>query len=53
MSIRSWGAFVALSVIWGVPYLFIKLAVPSRIRPRDVAYTQDRVVPALYGRKDR
>jgi len=27
MSWRTWAAFVALGVIWGVPYFFIKLAV--------------------------
>jgi len=33
---RSWFAFAALSVIWGFPYLFIKLAV-SEISPVGVA----------------
>jgi drug/metabolite transporter (DMT)-like permease len=27
LSWRAWGAFVALGIIWGVPYFFIKLAV--------------------------
>jgi drug/metabolite transporter (DMT)-like permease len=30
---RAWLAFAALSVIWGVPYLFIKLAVDGGISP--------------------
>ncbi len=27
MSLRAWAAFVALGIIWGIPYFFIKLAV--------------------------
>lgn len=34
---RAWLAFVALSVIWGIPYLFIKLAV-AEISPAGVAW---------------
>jgi drug/metabolite transporter (DMT)-like permease len=30
---RAWLAFAALSVIWGVPYLFIKVAVDDGISP--------------------
>ena len=37
MSVRSWLAFLALGVIWGVPYLFIKIAV-QEISPFDVAW---------------
>src|SRR5829696_2065721 len=33
MSRRGWFAFAALSVIWGVPYLFIKIAVDDGISP--------------------
>jgi drug/metabolite transporter (DMT)-like permease len=33
MSRRGWIAFAALSVIWGVPYLFIKVAVDDGISP--------------------
>jgi drug/metabolite transporter (DMT)-like permease len=33
MSRRGWIAFAALSVIWGVPYLFIKIAVDDGISP--------------------
>ena len=33
MSRRAWFAFAALSVIWGVPYLFIKVAVDGGISP--------------------
>jgi drug/metabolite transporter (DMT)-like permease len=33
MSRRAWFAFAALSVIWGVPYLFIKVAVDDGVSP--------------------
>lgn len=37
MSWRAWSAFAALAVIWGIPYLFIKLAV-AEISPAGVAW---------------
>lgn len=37
MSTRAWLAFGALGIIWGLPYLFIKLAV-REISPFDVAW---------------
>lgn len=37
MTWRVWLSFAALSVIWGIPYLFIKLAV-AEIPPVDVAW---------------
>ena len=37
MKWRAWLAFAALSVIWGLPYLFIKLAV-AEISPLGVAF---------------
>jgi drug/metabolite transporter (DMT)-like permease len=27
VSLRAWSCFAAVSVLWGIPYLFIKLAV--------------------------
>jgi drug/metabolite transporter (DMT)-like permease len=33
MTRRGWIAFAALSVIWGVPYLFIKVAVDDGVSP--------------------
>ncbi len=39
MSWRAWFAFAALSVIWGVPYFFIKLAV-QEISPWVVAWSR-------------
>jgi len=37
MSARAWLAFGALGIIWGLPYLFIKLAV-RELSPFDVAW---------------
>ncbi len=37
MTWRGWLVFAALSVIWGIPYLFIKLAV-AEVPPVDVAW---------------
>ncbi len=37
MSWRAWGAFAALSIIWGLPYFFIKLAV-AELSPMTVAF---------------
>ncbi|MEA2418343.1 MAG: hypothetical protein QOE60_549 [Thermoleophilaceae bacterium] len=39
MSPRGWGLFAAASVIWGVPYLFIKLAVED-LSPGFVAWSR-------------
>ncbi len=33
MSARGWAAFAAMSLIWGVPYLFIKVAVDDGVSP--------------------
>jgi drug/metabolite transporter (DMT)-like permease len=37
VSWRAWGAFAALSIIWGLPYFFIKLAV-AELSPVTVAF---------------
>jgi len=34
---RAWLAFIALGIIWGLPYLFIKIAV-QEISPLDIAW---------------
>ena len=39
MTRRSWVLFVAMSVIWGIPYLFIKVAV-AEMSPMAVAFTR-------------
>ena len=40
MSRRGWIAFAALSVIWGVPYLFIKVAVDGGVSPFFLAWAR-------------
>jgi drug/metabolite transporter (DMT)-like permease len=45
MTPRGWGLFAAISVIWGLPYLFIKVAVDDGLTPGFVAWS--RVVLAL------
>jgi drug/metabolite transporter (DMT)-like permease len=38
MSRRAWLAFAAMSLIWGVPYLFIKIAVQGGVTPLVLAW---------------
>jgi drug/metabolite transporter (DMT)-like permease len=38
MSARAWAAFAAVSVLWGLPYLFIKIAVDGGMTPLDLAW---------------
>ena len=40
MSRRAWAAFAAVSVIWGVPYLFIKVAVDDGVPPAFLAWVR-------------
>jgi drug/metabolite transporter (DMT)-like permease len=40
MSTRGWVAFAAMSTIWGVPYLFIKIAIDGGTPPADVAWAR-------------
>ncbi|MGH9249203.1 MAG: EamA family transporter, partial [Acidimicrobiales bacterium] len=40
MSRRAWIAFAAVSVIWGVPYLFIKVAVDDGVPPAFLAWVR-------------
>ncbi len=38
MTRRAWVAFAASSLIWGVPYLFIKIAVDHGVTPPVLAW---------------
>jgi drug/metabolite transporter (DMT)-like permease len=40
MSLRAWSAFAAISFLWGIPYLFIKVAVDDGVPPIFVAWTR-------------
>jgi len=44
MSARAWAGFATMSALWGIPYLFIKIAVDGGLSPAFVAWS--RVVMA-------
>ena len=46
MSARAWALFAAVSVIWGMPYLFIKIAV-DEISPSVVAWSRLAIAAAV------
>jgi drug/metabolite transporter (DMT)-like permease len=46
VSLRAWSCFAAVSVLWGIPYLFTKLAV-DELSPAFVAWTRVAIGAAL------
>jgi drug/metabolite transporter (DMT)-like permease len=40
MNSRAWAAFAAVSTLWGIPYLFIKLAVDGGVPPAFLAWVR-------------
>jgi drug/metabolite transporter (DMT)-like permease len=54
VSARAWGLFTAVSVIWGIPYLLIKIAVDGGLPPVTLAWARmvlgGAVLLALAGR---
>ena len=40
MSARAWAGFAAMSTVWGIPYLFIKVAVDDGVPPAVVAWSR-------------
>jgi drug/metabolite transporter (DMT)-like permease len=40
VSARAWAAFAAVSVLWGIPYLFIKVAVDEGVAPVFLAWVR-------------
>ena len=40
MSARAWAAFAAVSTLWGIPYLFIKVAVDDGVPPAFLAWAR-------------
>jgi drug/metabolite transporter (DMT)-like permease len=40
VSSRAWAAFATVSVLWGIPYLFIKIAVDDGLPPGFIAWTR-------------
>ncbi len=47
MTRRAWFLFILSSVIWGVPYLFIKIAVDVGIAPAFIAWSRIALAAAL------
>ena len=40
MSARAWTAFAAVSTLWGMPYMFIKIAVDDGVPPAFLAFVR-------------
>ena len=47
MSARAWAAFAAVSILWGIPYLFIKVAVEDGVSPTFLAWFRVVLAAAL------
>lgn len=47
MSPRAWTIFAAVSVLWGMPYLFIKIAVDDGVPPAFVAFGRVALAAAV------
>jgi drug/metabolite transporter (DMT)-like permease len=47
LSPRGWIAFAAVSVLWGIPYLFIKLAIDHGATPSSIAFLRVALAAAL------
>jgi drug/metabolite transporter (DMT)-like permease len=47
MSARAWAAFAAVSILWGIPYLFIKVAVDDGVSPTFLAWFRVVLAAAL------
>jgi drug/metabolite transporter (DMT)-like permease len=47
VSLRGWALFAAMSVAWGVPYLFIKIAVDDGLSPGFVAWSRVALAAVL------
>ena len=47
MSARAWTGFAAMSLLWGVPYLFIKVAVDGGMSPAFIAWVRVVLAAAI------
>jgi drug/metabolite transporter (DMT)-like permease len=47
VSARAWAAFAAVSILWGIPYLFIKVAVDDGVSPTFLAWFRVVLAAAL------
>jgi drug/metabolite transporter (DMT)-like permease len=48
MSARAWALFAGMSLVWGIPYLFIKVAVDGGIPPAFIAWVYVNPVVAVF-----
>ena len=49
MSPRAWFAFLSVSILWGVPYFFIKIAVDDGVPPAFLAWARVVLAALLLG----
>ena len=49
MSSRAWIAFLTVSVLWGIPYYFIKVAVDDGVPPAFLAWVRVAMAAAILG----
>ena len=49
MSSRAWIAFLTVSVLWGIPYYFIKIAVDDGVPPAFLAWVRVAMAAAILG----
>ena len=47
MSARAWAGFAAMSLVWGIPYLFIKIAVDGGMSPAFIAWVRVTLAAAI------
>jgi drug/metabolite transporter (DMT)-like permease len=47
LSARAWAAFAAVSVLWGIPYFFIKVAIDDGVPPAFLAWIRVTIGAAL------
>ena len=47
MSRKGWVFFAAVSVVWGMPYLFIKIAVDEGVSPAFLSFVRVAMAAAL------
>jgi drug/metabolite transporter (DMT)-like permease len=47
MSARAWAAFAAISTLWGMPYLFIKVAVDDGVPPIVLAWVRVTIAAVI------
>ena len=47
MSPRAWAGFAAMSLVWGIPYLFIKVAVDGGLSPAFIAWVRVTLAAAI------